>query len=620
MRKSSNQSVMLADNFPAKAFLLVTHLSESDPDVGAFSPGGDSFEIYDQSIFASKYLPQYFKHANYGSFVRQLNLYGFTSSRLKQNSDVVVWTHDHFHRDHQEWVREIKRAKKSRSAKPSHVHVGDPRSPSPPSLSDEVSSDNTPAKISRKESGIDQDWLESEFAYLRQQNKSLEQKLDMLLKITLRISPAEDVQVGEKRRRMSPVESGNPSAFELEPIYEEHKLADGEDYGVQSQEHEDSLKRFVHIMLNEDGGEEQGECKAMDAHDQVDDTSRNAKIPPETAFPPAAALPPASVGENTLDDELMEEALNAILPGGDDIDTDGDLFALDDEVEEAATAPTYAAAVGNPEEEIVTMENAAIDKADGPQPMRTISSGVLDERDIEQGNLPVGVTVVAAEAELVDEERLEFSQQQIELDRQHERKHRRRVLCLLGFIGVAVIIVGVTWPSVVATRSKSQKSKALLRPRPHSSSSDDHRPGHGRPPPRPCLDGSNRDGHGGCLFGGKAGKGGGGGGWDSSQNEEILEKIEEILEDEEELDEAKVTDELQATDGEDPFEGSLQNVTVSDMLRTAASPRQYLRRKRDGPVLFDRVREDEEKGGEVEIPPFSLSIGGTGFVCSQGGP
>ena len=61
MRKSSNQSVMLADNFPAKAHLLVTHLTESDPDVGAFSPGGDSFEIYDQSIFASKYLPQYFK-------------------------------------------------------------------------------------------------------------------------------------------------------------------------------------------------------------------------------------------------------------------------------------------------------------------------------------------------------------------------------------------------------------------------------------------------------------------------------------------------------------------------------------------------------------------------------
>lgn len=95
---AAHASVMIADNFPSKAYILITHLTETDPTVGAFSSDGKNFEIYDQSIFASKYLPQYFKHSNYGSFVRQLNLYGFTSSRLKDNNDTVVWYHECFQR------------------------------------------------------------------------------------------------------------------------------------------------------------------------------------------------------------------------------------------------------------------------------------------------------------------------------------------------------------------------------------------------------------------------------------------------------------------------------------------------------------------------------------------
>mmetsp|Transcript_4 Transcript_4/g.5 ORF Transcript_4/g.5 Transcript_4/m.5 type:complete len:95 (+) Transcript_4:177-461(+) len=83
---TTNVGIMLmADTFPTKTYLLLTHLSADDPTISSFSHDGTSFEIYDQSVFASKYLPQYFKHSNYGSFVRQLNLYGFTSSRLKQN-------------------------------------------------------------------------------------------------------------------------------------------------------------------------------------------------------------------------------------------------------------------------------------------------------------------------------------------------------------------------------------------------------------------------------------------------------------------------------------------------------------------------------------------------------
>ena len=116
--------VVVADTFPAKAHLLITYLTQTKPTVCTFSPDGTSFYVYDQAEFAQS-LPKYFKHNNYGSFVRQLNLYGFNSSRLKDNSNVVEWKHDDFHRDREDLVNNIKRTKKSKSSssKPSHVHV-----------------------------------------------------------------------------------------------------------------------------------------------------------------------------------------------------------------------------------------------------------------------------------------------------------------------------------------------------------------------------------------------------------------------------------------------------------------------------------------------------------------
>mmetsp|Transcript_27826 Transcript_27826/g.57936 ORF Transcript_27826/g.57936 Transcript_27826/m.57936 type:complete len:787 (+) Transcript_27826:100-2460(+) len=214
--KTNSKSVCSTDTFPVKTHHLIVHLDKHNPGIAAFSADGSSFEVYDQVTFSQQYLPQYFKHSNWGSFVRQLNLYGFTSSRSRDNSDVQVWRHDYFHRDKRESVGKIKRSKRNKNSSnqnsnksdiaiSSNIHVTDTNnsgdvSKSPPSaeahenqsnlridspeLSEGGSSMNHSDHHDLKISSADHDWLEAEFKYLKQQNKLLEQKLDMLLKVT----------------------------------------------------------------------------------------------------------------------------------------------------------------------------------------------------------------------------------------------------------------------------------------------------------------------------------------------------------------------------------------------------------------------------------------------------
>lgn len=55
-----------------------------NPDIEAvisWTSTGDSFNIKNISKFTDEILPQYFKHRNFSSFIRQLNMYGFRKTR-----------------------------------------------------------------------------------------------------------------------------------------------------------------------------------------------------------------------------------------------------------------------------------------------------------------------------------------------------------------------------------------------------------------------------------------------------------------------------------------------------------------------------------------------------------
>ncbi|KAF9242068.1 hypothetical protein BU15DRAFT_44428 [Melanogaster broomeanus] len=124
-------------NKPARqlvpAFLQKLYEMVNDPadqDLIRWSDTGDSFFVLDQERFASEVLGRWFKHKNFSSFVRQLNMYGFhkiphlQQGVLRSDSDTEFWNfeHPHFLRGQPDLLCLIQRKKQAApTSEDSHV-------------------------------------------------------------------------------------------------------------------------------------------------------------------------------------------------------------------------------------------------------------------------------------------------------------------------------------------------------------------------------------------------------------------------------------------------------------------------------------------------------------------
>ncbi|KAH9987478.1 hypothetical protein BJV74DRAFT_499838 [Russula compacta] len=122
--------------FVQKLYELVN--APSTDELIRWSDTGDSFFVFEHERFANDVLPRFFKHRNFSSFVRQLNMYGFhkiphlQQSVLKSDSETEFWNFEHsnFHRGQPDLLCLVTR-KNSKGGSQQNVDLADGEVPPP---------------------------------------------------------------------------------------------------------------------------------------------------------------------------------------------------------------------------------------------------------------------------------------------------------------------------------------------------------------------------------------------------------------------------------------------------------------------------------------------------------
>ncbi|CAF3329087.1 unnamed protein product [Rotaria socialis] len=175
----SSQSSITA--FLAKLWSLVN--DSSCNDLIAWDPSGSSFHVFDQARFAREILPRYFKHNNFASFIRQLNMYGFRKlstiehGSLKTERDDIEFAHSYFIRGQESLLELIKRRAPENQQKSNTQGGSHPSSALVSASSVESNSNHQPELIHVLEDvrhlQTKQTSLSDKLSYLQNENEAL---------------------------------------------------------------------------------------------------------------------------------------------------------------------------------------------------------------------------------------------------------------------------------------------------------------------------------------------------------------------------------------------------------------------------------------------------------------
>ena len=105
----SNKGKYKKKNIFPNFLLKLYNILENDEckDIIQWGENGKYFVVKNIHDFTEKILPKYFKHSNYSSFIRQLNMYDFHKKKSNQNEH--LFHHKNFIKGQKDLMKEIKR-------------------------------------------------------------------------------------------------------------------------------------------------------------------------------------------------------------------------------------------------------------------------------------------------------------------------------------------------------------------------------------------------------------------------------------------------------------------------------------------------------------------------------